>query len=97
MTTKATIQVPGLKVTVPLAANALPRDLVPMEGPAREPSRKAQLARELRRRRHGGQSLLLSEPQRYSFALAFSRAAASARTDSGSSLNRSRQPEQQTQ
>ena len=44
-----------------------------------------------------GQSPLLSEPQRYFFALAFSRAAASARTDSGSSLNRSRQPEQQTQ
>ena len=40
-----------------------------------------------------GQSPLLSEPQRYFFALAFSRAAASARTDSGSSLNRSRQPE----
>ena len=44
-----------------------------------------------------GQSPLLSEPQRYFFALAFSRAAASARTVSGSSLNRSRQPEQQTQ
>jgi hypothetical protein len=43
------------------------------------------------------QSPLLSEPQRYFFALAFSRAAASARTDSGSSLNWSRQPEQQTQ
>ncbi len=38
MTTKATIRVPGLKVTVPLAADALPRDLVPMEGPAREPT-----------------------------------------------------------
>jgi hypothetical protein len=37
MTTKATIHVPGLKVTVPLAADALPRDLVPMEGPAGEP------------------------------------------------------------
>ena len=36
--TKATIHVPGLKVTVPLAADALPRDLVPMEGPAGEPS-----------------------------------------------------------
>ena len=38
MTTKATIHVPGLKVTVPLAADALPRDLVPMEGPADEPT-----------------------------------------------------------
>ena len=44
-----------------------------------------------------GQSPRLSEPQRYFFALAFSRAAASARTDSGSSLNMSRQPVQQTQ
>jgi hypothetical protein len=35
--TTATIQVPGLKITVPLAAAALPRDLVPMEGPAGEP------------------------------------------------------------
>src|SRR3954451_20664084 len=33
----ATIHVPGLKVTVPLAAAALPRDLVPMDGPAGEP------------------------------------------------------------
>jgi len=38
MTTKATIHVPGLKITVPLAADALPRDLVPMEGPAGEPT-----------------------------------------------------------
>ena len=38
MTTKATIHVPGLKVTVPLAADVLPRDLVPMEGPAGDPS-----------------------------------------------------------
>ena len=38
MLTKATIHVPGLKVTVPLAADALPRDLVPMEGPAGEPT-----------------------------------------------------------
>jgi hypothetical protein len=38
MTTKATLHVPGLKVTVPLAADALPRDLVPMEGPAGEPT-----------------------------------------------------------
>jgi hypothetical protein len=35
---KATIGVPGLKVAVPLAADALPRDLVPMEGPAGEPT-----------------------------------------------------------
>jgi len=35
--TTATIQVPALKVTVPLAADALPRDLVPMDGPAGEP------------------------------------------------------------
>ena len=38
MTTKATIHVPGLKVTLPLAADTLPRDLVPMEGPAGEPT-----------------------------------------------------------
>src|SRR5262249_16389287 len=38
VTTSATIRVPGLKVTVPLAAEALPRDLVPMEGPAGEPT-----------------------------------------------------------
>ena len=38
MMTRATIHVPGLKVTVPLAADALPRDLVPMEGPAGEPT-----------------------------------------------------------
>ena len=36
-TKTATIQVPGLKVTVPLAAGALPADLVPMEGPAGDP------------------------------------------------------------
>ncbi len=36
--TKATIRVPALKVTVPLTADALPRDLVPMEGPAGEPT-----------------------------------------------------------
>ncbi|HWT79444.1 MAG TPA: hypothetical protein VN648_11650, partial [Candidatus Methylomirabilis sp.] len=29
----ATIRVPGLKVAVPLPADALPHDLVPMEGP----------------------------------------------------------------
>jgi hypothetical protein len=34
----ATIRAPGLKVTVPLAAEALPGDLVPMEGPAGEPT-----------------------------------------------------------
>jgi len=33
----ATIRVPGLKVAVPLPADAIPRDLVPMEGPAGEP------------------------------------------------------------
>src|SRR4051812_50016998 len=33
----ATIRVPGLKVTVPLAAASLPGDLVPMDGPAGEP------------------------------------------------------------
>jgi hypothetical protein len=38
MKNQATIHVPGLKVTVPLAADALPRDLVPMEGPAGEPA-----------------------------------------------------------
>src|SRR4051794_18337237 len=36
--TKATIQVPGLKVALPMTADALPRDLVPMEGPAGEPT-----------------------------------------------------------
>jgi hypothetical protein len=36
--TKATIRVPGLKVAVPLPADALPRDLVPMDGPAGEPT-----------------------------------------------------------
>jgi hypothetical protein len=35
--TKATILVPGLKVAVVLAADQLPRDLVPMDGPAGEP------------------------------------------------------------
>jgi hypothetical protein len=38
MMRKSTIHVSGLKVTVPLAADALPRDLVPMEGPAGEPT-----------------------------------------------------------
>ena len=37
MAKMATIKVPGLKVTVPLAAAELPRDLVPMDGPAGEP------------------------------------------------------------
>jgi hypothetical protein len=36
--TNATIRVPGLKVAVPLAADALPRDLVPRDGPAGEPT-----------------------------------------------------------
>jgi hypothetical protein len=36
--TKATIRVTGLKVAVPLTADALPRDLVPMDGPAGEPT-----------------------------------------------------------
>ena len=34
---KATIPVRGLKVAVPLSADTLPRDLVPMDGPAGEP------------------------------------------------------------
>ena len=34
---KATITVPSLKVAVPLPANTLPRNLVPVEGPAGEP------------------------------------------------------------
>src|SRR3954465_721608 len=33
----ATIRVKGLKVAVPLPAAEVPRDLVPMEGPAGEP------------------------------------------------------------
>jgi hypothetical protein len=37
MTTKATLRVPGLKVSLPLPADALPRDLVPVDGPAGEP------------------------------------------------------------
>jgi hypothetical protein len=37
MMKKATIRVPGLKVAVPLPADAIPQDLVPMEGPAGEP------------------------------------------------------------
>src|SRR3954467_2206341 len=36
--TRATIRVPGLKVAVPLPADALPRDLVPTDGPAGEPT-----------------------------------------------------------
>src|SRR3954447_17088887 len=38
MAKMATIRVPGLKVAVPLSADALPRDLVPMEGPAGDPA-----------------------------------------------------------
>jgi hypothetical protein len=34
----ATIRVPGLKVVVPLPADALPRDLVPPDGPPGEPT-----------------------------------------------------------
>jgi hypothetical protein len=37
MEQKATIPVTGLKVAVPLAVDSLPRDLVPMDGPAGEP------------------------------------------------------------
>src|SRR5512135_982856 len=37
VTKKATIRVPGIKVAVPLKPDALPRNLVPMEGPAGEP------------------------------------------------------------
>jgi len=35
---KATVRVHGLKVTVPLAADQLPRDIVPAEGPPGEPT-----------------------------------------------------------
>ena len=38
MKTTATIHVPGLKLALPLAADALPRDLVPPDGPAGEPT-----------------------------------------------------------
>lgn len=34
---KATIRLPGIKVAVPLKPDAIPRDLVPPEGPAGEP------------------------------------------------------------
>ena len=34
----AQIKVPGIKVAVPLKADAVPQDLVPMEGPAGEPT-----------------------------------------------------------
>jgi hypothetical protein len=37
MVQKAQIKVPGLKVAVPLKADALPQDLVPPDGPAGEP------------------------------------------------------------
>ena len=37
MEQKATIAVAGLKVAVPLAADALPRDLVPPDGPPGDP------------------------------------------------------------
>ncbi len=38
MAKTATIRVPGLKVAVLLAADALPRDLVPPDGPPGEPT-----------------------------------------------------------
>lgn len=38
MPTHATIPVPSLKVTVPLRPEALPRDLVPADGPPGEPT-----------------------------------------------------------
>jgi hypothetical protein len=38
MNNSATIRVPGLKVTVPLAPDVLPRDLVPPDGPPGEPT-----------------------------------------------------------
>jgi hypothetical protein len=38
MATTATITVPALKVTIPLTATALPRDLVPPDGPPGEPT-----------------------------------------------------------
>ena len=34
---KSTIRVPGIKVAVPLKTDAIPRNLVPMEGPPGEP------------------------------------------------------------
>src|SRR5512146_3520276 len=37
MNQRAPIKLPGLKGAVPRPAEALPRDLVPMEGPAGEP------------------------------------------------------------
>ena len=40
----AQIQVPGLKVAVPLPADALPQDLVPLEGPAGDPTIELVLA-----------------------------------------------------
>jgi hypothetical protein len=38
MSKAATIRVPGFKVTVPLPADSLPRDLVPADGPPGEPT-----------------------------------------------------------
>ena len=38
MKQNAQIKVPSIKVAVPLKADAVPQDLVPMEGPAGEPS-----------------------------------------------------------
>jgi hypothetical protein len=38
VTKTATIRVSSFKVTVPMAAAALPRDIVPMDGPAGDPT-----------------------------------------------------------
>jgi hypothetical protein len=38
VTRTATLKVPGLKVAVPLPAEALPRDIVPADGPPGEPT-----------------------------------------------------------
>ena len=52
MTKSATIRVPSFKITIPLAAAALPRDLVPPDGPAGEPTLDLVLA-VIRRTRAG--------------------------------------------
>jgi hypothetical protein len=49
MMTKATLHVPGLKVGVPLAADALPRDLAPPDGPPGELTRGRIATRQLNR------------------------------------------------
>jgi hypothetical protein len=38
VTRTATLKVPGLKVAVPLPADALPRDIVPADGPPGDPT-----------------------------------------------------------